>query len=88
VPGYIGGNVKGETMEETYKVYIKVNEEGYITEINSSAFIKDTSGWMEIDEGYGDKYYHAQGNYLPNPLMTEEGEYSYKYINNEVTENA
>ena len=75
-------------MEETYKVYIKVNEEGYITDISSSAFIQDVNGWTEIDEGYGDKYHHAQGNYLPTPIMTEDGEYGYKYINNEVIENA
>jgi len=73
-------------MEETYKVYIKVNKAGYITEINSSAFLEDVNGWTEIDEGYGDKYYHAQGNYLPAPIMTEEGEYRYRYIDGNIAE--
>ena len=71
-----------------YKVYIKVNEDGYIVAINSSEFVDDLSGWIEIDEGYGDKYHHAQGNYLSKPIMTEEGEYRYKYISGEVIENA
>lgn len=71
-----------------YKVYIKTDENGCITAVNSSAFIEDVSGWLEIDEGYGDKYHHAQGNYLPKPIMTEEGQYRYKYISGEVIENA
>ena len=61
-----------------YIVYAKVNESGYIADINSSAFLSDLSGWTEIDCGSGDKYHHAQGNYLPGPLMTEGGVYRYK----------
>lgn len=61
-----------------YIVYAKVNESGYIADINSSAFLSDLSGWTEIDCGSGDKYHHAQGNYLPGPLMTEGGAYRYK----------
>ena len=71
-----------------YKVYIKTDENGYITAVNSSAFLEDVSGWLEIDEGYGDKYHHAQGNYFPAPLVTEDGKYRYKYVNREVKENA
>ena len=69
-----------------YKVYTKVNENGYIAEINSSAFILDTTGWIEIDSGYGDKYHHAQGNYFDKPIMTFSGAYQYKLIDNEVVE--
>lgn len=68
------------------KVYVKTNEENYITEINSSIFLADTSGWIEIDEGYGDKYAHAQGNYLDKPLYDEQGRYNYKLIDGEVVE--
>ena len=69
-----------------YIVYAKVNESGYITQINSSAFLSDLSGWTEIDCGSGDKYHHAQGNYLPGPLMTEGGAYRYKLVNSKVIE--
>ena len=66
-------------MDE-YKVYIKTDENGYITAVNSSAFLKDTTGWTEIDSGIGDKYHHAQGNYFPLPILTEGGAYRYKLV--------
>lgn len=61
-----------------FVVYAKTNNSGYITDVNSSAFLSHVSGWTEIDSGTGDKYHHAQGNYLPGPLMTEGGAYRYK----------
>lgn len=66
---------------EIYTVYVKVNESGYITAVNSSAFLNDFTGWTEIDQGQGDKYHHAQGNYLPGPLMTDGGAYRYRLVN-------
>lgn len=80
---------KGEIMEqeiiETLKeqpigVYVKVNEEGYVTHVNSDLFIKDFTGWQKIDEGYGDKFAHAQSNYFEKPLIDEEGNYQIKFI--------
>lgn len=68
------------------KVYIKINDENYITEINSAIFIADTNGWIEIDEGEGDKYAHAQGNYLDKSIIDEQGRYNYKYLDGEVVE--
>lgn len=61
-----------------YIVYVKTDEDNRITAINSSAFLKDTDGWTEIDSGYGDKYHHAQGNYFPLPVMDWRGIYRYK----------
>lgn len=72
-------------MEE-YVVYVRANEPGYITAINSSAFLNDLTGWTKIDQGYGDKYHHAQGNYLPGPLMTDGGAYRYKLVNGKPVE--
>ena len=69
-----------------YIVYIKVDSEKRITDINSSAFISDNSEWIEIDKGDGDRYHHAQGNYLPLSLITPEGYYQYKYDNGKVME--
>ena len=71
---------------EKYLVYVKTNSSGYIIAINSSAFLHDTSGWTEIDQGQGDKYHHAQGNYLPGPLMTMGGAYRYKLVNGKPVE--
>ena len=43
--------------------------------------MNDFTGWTEIDQGQGDKYHHAQGNYLPGPLITDGGAYRYKLVN-------
>ena len=70
----------------TYKVYVKADLNGTITSINSDAFLPDTEGWTEVDEGGGDKFHHAQGNYLPKPLMTMQGIYQYKLVDGKVAE--
>lgn len=62
------------------KVFIKTDSENRITAIDSSVFLADPTGWTQIDKGEGDRYTHAQGNYLPMPLMTENGVYRYKFI--------
>ena len=68
-------------MDEKISVYIKTNSDGYITEVGSDIFIKDFTGWIKIDEGYGDKYAHAQSHYFDKPLVDENGKYNYKYEN-------
>ena len=72
--------------ENPYIVYVKPNSNGYITAVNSSAFLTDTAGWVEIDSGYRDKHHHAQGNYFDNPIITESGAYCYKLVNGEPVE--
>ena len=57
---------------------VRTDEQNRIIEINSSAFVTDVDGWVQIDEGDGDRYHHAQGNYLPMPLMDDRGVYRYK----------
>ena len=73
-------------MDVQYIVYIKTNDLGYITSVNSSAFLTDTIGWTEIDRGEGDKYHHAQGNYFPQPIMTDSGAYRYKLVDGQPVE--
>ena len=63
-----------------YIVYVKTNSSGYITAVNSSAFLTDTTVWQEIDSGTGDRYHHAQGNYFPEPIVTDGGAYRYKLV--------
>ena len=65
-------------MKNPYIVYVKTNSSGYITAVNSSAFLTDTTGWTEIDSGCGDKYHHAQGNYFPLPIISDGGACRYK----------
>ena len=88
-------------MEEfKYKIYIKTDKNNCITGVESDLTLEDTSGYIQIDEGIGDKYSHAQGNYFPRDkplrdsqgnyldkgLMDSNGKYNYKYVNNEVVE--
>ena len=68
-----------------YKVFIQTSN-GIITAINSDAFLADTDGWTLIDEGDGDKFHHAQGNYLPLSIMTDERVYRYKMVGDKVQE--
>ena len=63
-----------------YIVYAKTDSNAHITAVNSSAFLADTTGWTEIDSGYGDKYHHAQGNYFPQPIITMGGAHRYKLV--------
>lgn len=42
-----------------YIVYIRVDENSSIVEINSDAFLDNIEGYIELDSGYGDKYHHA-----------------------------
>ena len=74
-------------MEEfKYKVYIKTDKNNCVTSVESDLTLKNTTGYVQIDEGIGDKYSHAQGNYLDKGLMDSNGKYNYKYVNNEVVE--
>lgn len=68
-----------EFIEQPIKVYVKVNTKNEIVDINSSIFINDLTDWVKIDEGFGDKYSHAQSQYFDKPLMNEDGTYNYKY---------
>lgn len=71
--------------QEPYKVYIQTDSENRVTAINSSAFV-DGEGWAQIDEGYTDKYHHAQGNYFDKPLCDERGIYRYKLVDGKPVE--
>ena len=62
------------------KVYVKVDEQNRIIDINSDAFITDFENWIQIDEGEGYKYRHAQGNYFPLSLVDERFIYHYKLV--------
>ena len=73
------------------KVYIKIDENNCITEIDSSIFLDNTENYIQIDEGIGDKYSHAQGNYFDvkngeKPLRDIQGRCNYKFVDNKITE--
>ena len=72
-------------MDE-YIVYICVDDADRVIAVNSSAFLQDTDGWVQIDSGHGDRYHHAQGNYFDKPLCDERGIYRYKLVDGKPVE--
>lgn len=60
-------------MEENiYKVFALINEKDEITDI-TGGILTDTAptGYIQIDEGVGDKYAHCQGNYFEKPYRED-----------------
>lgn len=74
-------------MNNEYKVYVSL-QDGYITSINSEIFLsqEEIQTMKEIDKGQGDKYAHAQNQYLEKGLVDEQGRYNYKFVENKVVE--
>lgn len=71
---------------DDYIVYIKTDIQGRVIAVNSSAFLADKTDWTDVDSGVGDKYHHAQGNYLDKPICTDDGIYQYKLVDGVVVE--
>lgn len=65
---------------QPYIVYVKTDEFKRIQAVNSSAFLIDTDGWIDIDSGYGDRFHHAQGNYFDKPLYDDRGIMRYRLV--------
>ena len=74
-------------MNNEYKVYVSLSD-GYITSINSEIFLsqEEMSTMTEIDRGQGDRYAHAQSQYLEKGLVDEQGRYNYRFVENKVVE--
>lgn len=74
-------------MNNEYKVYVSLLD-GYITSINSEIFLskEEIDTMTEIDKGQGDRYAHAQSQYLDKELVDEHGRYNYKFVEGKVIE--
>ena len=74
-------------MNNEYKVYVSL-QDGYITSINSEIFLseEEMSTMTEIDKGQGDRYAHAQSQYLEKGLVDEHGRYNYRFLEGKVVE--
>lgn len=72
-------------FDSGYIVYAQTDSKNNITAVNSSAFVG--AGWgTPIDQGIGDRYHHAQGNYLHGGVYTAEGIPRYKMENGKPVE--
>ena len=76
-------------MNNEYKVYVSL-QDGYVTSINSDIFLsqEEMDSMTEIDNGQGDKYAHAQSQYLEKGLVDKQGRYNYKFVDGKVVEAA
>lgn len=71
------------------QVYIKLGELNRVIRCEggySISNIDNIEEWINIDEGYGDKYNLCQSHYFDKPLMNMDGTHNYIYDNNEVRE--
>ena len=65
---------------EIAKVYIRCDASGRITRCEGGyATPADLTGWVEIDEGSGDRYNLCQAHYFDGGLYTADGIPRYKY---------
>lgn len=62
------------------RVYILLDEKGRIVRVEGEYSLpSDLTGWVQIDEGYGDRFSMAQSHYLDGGLYTMQGIPRYKY---------
>ena len=67
-------------FEEKSKVYIQTDAEGRILRCDSGYTTPaDLTGWIEIDEGTGDKYNLCQSHYFDGGLYTMDGIHRYRW---------
>ena len=62
------------------RVYILLGEKERIVRVEGEYSLpSDLTGWVQIDEGYGDRFSLAQSHYLDGGLYTMQGIPRYKY---------
>lgn len=74
-------------MEES-RVYILLDEESHIIRIEGEYTLpEDLTGWVLIEQGEScDRLNLAQSQYLPYPLLQDDGTWRYKYIDDQIVE--
>lgn len=62
------------------RVYILLDEKERIVRVEGEYSLpSDLTGWVQFDEGYGDRFSLAQSHYLDGGLYTMQGIPRYKY---------
>lgn len=71
--------------ENLITVYVRGDNQNRITAVDSSIFVHDTAGWLELDQSNSgsrdsrDAYALAQGNYFLSGLTDDTGAHRYIY---------
>ena len=69
------------------RVYALADAQNRITRLEGEYTLPaDLTGWVLIDEGYGDAFNLAQTHYLDKPLYTERGVLRYKLVDGKIVE--
>lgn len=69
------------------KVYVQTDERGRITRCDGGYTTPaDLSGWVQIDEGAGDRYNLCQSHYFDRGLYAEDGIPRYKLVDGKPVE--
>ena len=68
------------------RVYVLLDSESRVLRLEGEYSLPaDLTGWIKIDEGYGDKYALAQSHYLDNPFY-DRAVLRYKLVAGKVVE--
>lgn len=73
--------------EEPTRVYVEVNQDNNIVKVFSSDFEQPTATSIKINEGFGDRFRHAQSQYFDKPLINDDGGYNYAFIGGKIVGN-
>ena len=69
------------------KVYVLTDENGRIIRIEGGYTTpEDLTGWVQIDEGAGDRYNLCQVHYFPDGIYTADGIPRYKLVDSQAVE--
>lgn len=69
------------------RVFILIDDNNRITRIEGEYTLpQDLTDWIQIDDGYGDKYNLAQTYYLEKGLTTDDDIYQFKYEDGQIVE--
>ena len=73
-------------MNPKSRVYVQTDETGRVLRLEGEYSLPaDLTGWMKIDEGYGDRFSLAQSHYLDKPLY-DGAVPRYKLVDGKVVE--
>lgn len=73
--------------QTTSKVYVQTDEQNRILRCEGGYTTPaDLTGWVQIDEGTGDRYNLAQSHYFDPPLYTDDGLPRYKLVEGQTME--
>lgn len=62
------------------RVYVLLDSDNRVTRIEGEYTLpEDLTGWLKIDEGFGDEFALAQVHYTPKPLKTSNGLLRYRW---------